>query len=76
MSTLNWGNVGEREQLKGREVKDISIRKNSFRENIKIEEYRKHVGGMANRRVKQGMGCMGWRNGVEDKVFTLNDRVL
>lgn len=28
---------------------------------------------MANRQVKQNMGCMGWRNVVEDKV-TINDR--
>lgn len=45
MSTLNWVNVGEREQLKGRGPKDILSRKNSFRENVKMEEYRKHVGG-------------------------------
>lgn len=36
-STLNWVNVGGREQLKGREAKDILSKKKSFRENVTME---------------------------------------
>ena len=44
ISTLNWVNVGERGQLMGKEAKDISSRKNSFRENVKMEEYGNMLG--------------------------------
>ena len=67
-------NVGERGKLKDREVKDISSRKNRFREKVEMEEYRKHVGEMNNRLVRLGIVSMGWR--IRCVMQDLNDRVL
>lgn len=62
--------VGERGQLKGREAKDISNRKNSFREKVEMQEYGKHVWEMADRRfLSKARGSTGWRNAAEDKLY-------